>query len=257
VKHTGEPAVLEETRRRFKEILTAHDLLEAEISVTAKPLTAEEAIGNPERRDYPIIVGRERVMEAVLSGAKGHSFTDTPSHFRGTLQEVADLDLDGNRNRAVFLATLNATLRHLGLAGGTVHCKDEDPEQCAREIAAHILEKHGRVRVGLIGLNPAIAEHLVHTFGSENVLMTDLNADNIGRKRFGVEVMDGRRRTDELIDRSDFVILTGTTLVNGTFDHIWRRILADRKPYLVYGVTTAGVCALQDIDRICPYGRDE
>ncbi len=253
----SEHSVLEDARRQFKEILAEQDLLDAEITVTAKPLTPEEAIGNPRRRDYPIITGKERVIEAVLFGVKGQAFTDTPSYFRGTLSAVADLELSGNQNRAIFLATLNATLRHLNLAEGTVHCKDEDPEKCAREIAEFIRSKHGRPRVGLIGLNPALAERLVEVFGADHVMMTDLNADNIGQKRFGVEIMDGLRRTDELIAQSDFVILTGTTLVNGTFDHIRERALAGGKPYLVYGVTTAGVCALQGIDRICPYGRNQ
>ncbi len=249
-------SILEQVRGRFREIIVEHDLVDAEISVTAKPLTPEEAIGNPERRDYPIITGKERVIEAVLFGVKGHAFTDTPSYFQGTLQEVAALDLTGNRNRAVFLATLNAALRHLGLAEGTVHCRDEDPEQCARQIADFVFGKFGKIEVGLIGLNPAIAERLVDIFGTDHVMMTDLNADNIGKIRFGVEVLDGNLRTSELIDKSELVVLTGTTLVNGTFDKILEQVMATGTDYLIYGVTTAGVCALRGFDRICPYGRN-
>lgn len=247
--------ILEHVRDQFREILVEHNLLDTEISVTAKPLTPEEAIGNPERRDFPIIKGKERVVEAVLFGVKGHAFTDTPSFFQGTLQEVAALDLTNNRNRAVFLATLNAVLRHLGLATGTVHCRDEDPEQCAREIADFVFSKFGKIKVGLIGLNPAIAERLVDVFGPDHVMMTDLNADNIGKKRFGVEVLHGNLRTSDLIDKSELVVLTGTTLVNGTFDKILEQLVATGTDYLIYGVTTSGVCALRGLERICPYGR--
>jgi hypothetical protein len=51
-------------------------------------------------------------------------------------------------------------------------------------------------------------------------------------------------------------VFTGTTLVNGTFDDIWRLIGARGKAYLVYGMTAAGVCRLLGVDRICPCGRD-
>ncbi len=71
-----------------------------------------------------------------------------------------------------------------------------------------------------------------------------------------VSVLDGRRHTEELIDASDIVLLTGTTLVNGTFDPILARVRAAGKRCLVYGVTAAGVCALSGIERICPRGRD-
>ena len=59
-----------------------------------------------------------------------------------------------------------------------------------------------------------------------------------------------------MIDAADIVLLTGTTLVNGTFEPIWRRVRERRKPGLVYGVTASGVCALLGYERICPFGRD-
>lgn len=248
--------ILETIKARFREIVEKEHLLNAEISVLTKALTPEEAIGTPGRRDYPIIVGKERVIEASVLGAKGHAFTDSPRDYVGTLKDVLNLELTTNQNRAVFVAALNATLRHLDIIGGTVHCKDEDPEKCAVELAGHLFEKHGRVRVGLVGLNPAIAEGLVKTFGADHVRITDLNSDNIGGRRFGVDVWSGADRTGELIDAVDVVVLTGTTLVNGTFDAIWNRIHARGKDCLVYGVTAAGASKLAGFERICPYGRD-
>jgi len=71
-----------------------------------------------------------------------------------------------------------------------------------------------------------------------------------------VEVWDGNERIDDLIDASDVALTTGTTLINGTFDKIRSRIQKAQKPYLLYGVTAAGVSNLLGIERICLFGRD-
>jgi hypothetical protein len=169
---------------------------------------------------------------------------------------VIDLAFESSGARAIYVSALNATLGHVGRVQGGVHCRDDDPERCGTEIAEALRNRLGRQGVvGLIGLNPAIADHLVGAFGRERVRITDLNPDNIGQERFGVEVLDGATRTDQLIDASDVVLLTGTTLVNGTFDRIWQRVAERGKAGLVFGVTAAGVCALLGFDRICPYGR--
>ena len=228
----------------------------AQVSVLARPLTPEEAIGTPGRRDYPIVVGKERVLEARVEGARGQAFTDSPGEFLGTLDDVLGLELTTNRNRAIFVAMLNAVLAHLKMATGTVHCKDDDPENCARQIADQLHERYGRARVGLIGLNPAIAESLVDRFSADQVRITDLFEGNIGRKRFGVVIRDGTTRTEELVAASDVVVVTGTTLVNGTFDGIRDAVRRAGKGLVVYGVTAAGVAALAGLDRVCPFGGD-
>jgi uncharacterized protein (DUF4213/DUF364 family) len=251
------PATLEEVRLKLGEILKAKRLLDAPVSVLAVPLTPEEAIGHPQRRDFPIVEGKERVIEARVLGAKGHAFTDSPQDFSGTLQEIVELPLTTNQNRAIFIAALNAALRLLGEIEGTVHCRDEDPERCAEEIAAQALKTWGRVKVGLIGLNPAIAEGLVSVFGASNVRITDLNRQTIGQEKFGVLIWDGREKTGQLIEQSEAVIITGTTLVNGTFDDIFHQIQEKKKKYLIYGVTSSGICHLMGWERICPYGRNE
>jgi len=247
---------LARTREPLRHLVAEAGLLKAGLSVLAKPLTPEEAIGAPGRRDFPILVGRERVVEARVGDGLGHAFTDTAREFVGRLSEVIDLPFDDNGSRAIYIAALNATLRHLGRVEGTVHCKDDDPELCGAEIAKALAERLGNgAVVGLAGLNPAIAEHLVTHFGPRQVRIVDLNPDNIGKKRFGVEVWDGGARTDDLIDASGAVLVTGTTLVNGTYDRIREMARARDKPVLVYGVTAAGVAELLGLERICPYGR--
>jgi len=217
----------------------------------------EEAIGEPGRRDFPIIEGKERVIEAQILEAKGHAFTDSPGEFVGKLEQILELPLKTNTNRALYIAALNATLRYLDLCEKTVHCKDEEPERCAKEIAAHVLEKWGKVRVGLVGLNPAIAEALVQTFGQVNVKISDLNLQNINSSKYGLKICNGRKMTDDLIKQSDVILITGSTFVNGTCDSIMEYVRNYRKDYLVYGVTGAGVCKLLGLNRICPYGRNE
>jgi Fe2+ or Zn2+ uptake regulation protein/uncharacterized protein (DUF4213/DUF364 family) len=249
-------SILERTRSRFRELVEKGGFLETDVSVLAKPLTPEEAIGTPGRRDFPIIIGKERILEATFLGSKGQAFTDSAREFTGTVGQVLEMELTSNQNRAIYVATLNAVLGHLGLVQATVHCKDEDPEKCGAEIARHILERYGRVTVGIIGLNPAIADHIVQVFGVDRVHLSDLYTGNIGRERFGVDVWDGGERTEELIEKSDVILMTGTTLQNDTFDDIQRLIEKHGKTGLVYGVTAAGVCALTGIERICPYGRD-
>jgi uncharacterized protein (DUF4213/DUF364 family) len=248
---------LEKSRVQLVEIARGNRLLDAQVSVLVKTLTPDEAIGVPGRRDFPIILGKERVVEADVLGAKAHAFTDSAGEFVGNLKEVLALPLTSNRERSIYVATLNAVLRHLHLVDHTIHCKDEDPERCAKEITSQILKKWGKVKVGFIGLNPAIAESLIELFGSENVKITDLNKQNINSSKYGVKVWDGNDMTEELIKQSDVILLTGTTFVNGTFDHIMHCIRNYKKDYVIYGVTGAGICKLLGLTRICPYSRNQ
>ncbi len=41
-----------------------------------KGLNPKEAIGTPDRNDYPILKGKELIIEATFKDAKGQSFTD-------------------------------------------------------------------------------------------------------------------------------------------------------------------------------------
>ena len=254
--NAGQSPILEQVRALFAEIIQKEGLHEVEVSVQVVPLSPEEAIGTPWRRDFPIIVGRERVIEARVLGTRGQAFTDAPRDFAGTLEDVLHLDLSLSQDRAAFIASLNAVLNHLGMVEGTVHCKNEGPERCALEIADTVYERFGSVPVGLIGLNPAIAERLVERFGAQNLRITDLDPDNVGSRRFGVRIWSGNDQTEDLIHASKVIVFTGTTLVNGTFDRIWQLIHKCKKHYLVYGMTASGVCRLIGIDRICPCGRD-
>jgi len=240
-----------EILEKFRAIVAERNLGEEAVRVTVGTLTVEQAIGSPQRQDYPLQEGKEVMVEAAFRGSYGQAFTDRPHDFRGTLNEILAFDPKIRENRAVFIATLNAVMAHLGKAAGTRHCRDEEPEECADEICAYILEKYGRVRVGLIGLQPAILENLASHFGADNVKCTDLNPKNIGNKKFGAAVWDGRTDTGKLVDWCDLVLATSSTLVNDSFDVIREEAAARGKPLLIFGVTGAGVAALLSLERVC------
>ena len=104
----------------------------------------------------------------------------------------------------------------------------------------------------MLGLNPAIAERMVATFGRDKVMITDRDRRNIDVEKYGVMVWDGFTRTEEMIRKADVILMTGTTLGNQSFDDIYEHIKTYNKPYLCYGVTVAGISTLLGIPRICP-----
>lgn len=246
---------LDQVRERFSALVAEHELLQDPVRVRIGPLSPRQAIGQPARQDFALLVGREVMVEAEFRGSFGHAFTDDPLSFEGTVGQVEGLELDSGGKRAVYIATLNAVSRHLGMVEETRHCKDEEPERCGSEMALQLLRDYGRVRVGLVGYQPAILEHLAGVFGPENVRCTDLSPGNVGSDRFGVPVWDGRTDTDSLVDWCELLLVTSSTLVNGTFDEIHERAVQSKgKPLVLFGVTGAGVAALLGLKRLCLYG---
>ncbi len=61
----------EELKQKLKQLVESHDLLRENIKITARSLTPKEAIGEPERKDFPLLKGKEVMMEANFLGQKG------------------------------------------------------------------------------------------------------------------------------------------------------------------------------------------
>jgi uncharacterized protein (DUF4213/DUF364 family) len=217
------------------------------VTVRARTLTPEEAIGSPEDDDYPLVRGRERLIEADFRGARGQAFTDMSGDFEGTLEEIAGMEAANNFRRAVFIATLNAVMRHAGRAERTVHCRDEEPVRCARELPDRLAREGPVQKVALVGLQPRMLESLSRRF---EVRTTDMDAGNIGRSRAGV-VIEATERAAEHIAWCDAAVVTGTTVANGTIE----RFLDTGKTTVFFGVTCAGAAAVLGLDRFCPRGR--
>lgn len=236
--------LFERLKEGVREVAREHDLLDETVDVTGKTLTVKEAIGSPHRQDFPLIKGKEKLMQAVVRGAKGQAFTDMPGSFSGTLSEIIERPLETHFDIAVFIATLNAVMRYVGCADKTIHCHDEDPEECAQRIIGRLREEYGDPKIALVGFQPSFLEALSPHF---TVRVLDLDDDRIGTEQFGVVVEDGEKDADEVLDWCDLIFATGSTIANGTIvDFIDRG-----KPAVFYGTTVAGAACLLDLDRYC------
>ena len=236
----------------FVDISKDAGLLESEINVTAKRLTSKEAIGETERQDFPLLQGKESLMQADFRGALGQAFTDMPRNFNGKIKDILDLELQNNGDRALFIATLNAVTRFLEKADNTIHCKNEGPELCSQEMVSHIIEKHGDdIQVGIIGFQPAIIDHVAQRLSPEKVRVTDMDKDNIGQEKYGVRVWDAQEMSEEIFKTCNIVLATGSTIVNDTLEPLITFSDQYRKPLYLYGTTIAGPAALLNLNRLC------
>jgi hypothetical protein len=251
----GDGLILHRLRAALSAIATDHRLGSECVLVTVGPLSPAQAIGQPQRRDFALLEGREVMVEARFRGSFGQAFTDHPRGFEGSLDDVQRLPLDRSDHRAIFVATLNAVACHLGIAAGTRHCRDEDPEKCGAEIASRLFHDFGRTRVGLVGFQPAMVAHLVERFGAGSVRCTDLNPANIGSRKGGIGIEDGRTDTGSVVAWSEVLLVTGSAIVNGTLDDIYEAAASGEKELLVFGVTGAAAAALLGLKRLCPFAR--
>lgn len=58
-------AFYDDLKQRFLTLLTEHGLLQEKVSLRTKMLTPEEAIGIPKRKDFPILSGKDIMVQAV------------------------------------------------------------------------------------------------------------------------------------------------------------------------------------------------
>lgn len=236
------------------ELLRLTDDLElgADEVVVTTPLTATEAIGNPEDRDYPIITGRETMLQAQVRDATGQAFTDMAGEFSAPVREIATMPLANNFRRAIFVATLNAVCRYAGLMEVSRHCKDTAPRHCAEEVGRWMADRfgsNGDLRVLVVGFQPRLIERMAAAY---DVRVTDLDPANVGQERFGATVHDAQN-TAELLEWCDLALVTGTTLANGTIAPFVERAQIGL-PTVFYGVTISGAARLLHLDHVCPCG---
>ncbi|MCT4631175.1 MAG: DUF364 domain-containing protein [Firmicutes bacterium] len=230
-------------KKKFEDILIDKGIINDEIVIKAKVLSTEEAIGKPKRQDYPIIKGKEKLIQANYKGSKGQAFTDAQVDFRGSLSEILQMDFSDNRNVALLVASINSVLKHLGLISNTIHCKDEEPITCSGKLANFVKEKYGPSKIALIGLQPAMLEALAE---DNQVRVSDMDKDNIGKYKHGVMVEDASLKTEEIVQWSDFIIATGSTVANNSIDSF----VTDKEVYF-FGTTIAGVAYLMGYERFC------
>ncbi len=240
--------ILHLAKEKVESRLKKENLFQKKILIKAKVLSAQEAIGNPERDDFPLLKGRERIVEANYEGHLGHAFTDMHGGFEGQISELFQMPLDNNYRRALLVGAINALSHYWGMVDDTVHCKDTQPEECARKCVEFIKQGYPNIkRITFVGYQPALVENFSKDF---SLKILDLDAQNVGQKKYGVTVLDGEKDMKESISWAEIVLATGSTVVNGTID----RILSFAKPekkVIFYGVTIAGVAKWIDLKRMC------
>jgi uncharacterized protein (DUF4213/DUF364 family) len=235
-------------QERFSQIVAEHHLENSPVAVTCRALTPEEAIGNTKRRDFPIITGKDIMVQAEYCGVRGQAFTDAPTSFSGSLEEILRLDiLHDAHSRGLFIATLNAVMAYLGQCRGTVHCRTDGPEQCAQDMLAYLRRHYPHKKnIALIGYQPSLLEMLAKS--EYHVRVLDLNPANIGQIRYGIPVEDGASAREDVISHyADLILCTGSTLCNGTIvDYMGLDV-----DVLFFGITLAGSADLLGLRRVC------
>jgi len=239
--------MLNKVREKFKRLVEKNKLLDEEILIKAKVLTPEEAIGNPEEKDFPLLKGKERIIQADFKDFYGQAFTDMYGDFQGKISDITGMELKNNFRRALLIASINAVMRYLNLIEKTIHCKDEEPFSCSEMIKDFILKKYPETKkICLIGYQPAFVQILSKNF-SLNVL--DLDKDNINKMKFGVPIINGGICNKETIEWGDIVLATGSVSVNVTVNEITR--FKSINKIIFYGVTVAGIAELLNLHRVC------
>lgn len=232
-----------ELREALRNEIQKHNLSGKNISVRCKALSASEAIGKPEHDDYPVIKGKEVMVEAVFEGAKGQAFTDEFENVDYLVDDLLKIKLNSNKRRAGFISGLNAVFRYLNLCDKTIHCKDNEPKDCASNLSEAVGAFNN---VFLVGYQPRFLEMLASKY---SIRVVDLDQDNIGSDVFGV-VIEPPEMTADAIKWCDLIFATGSTIVNGTITNFLNR----GKPVLFYGVTISATAKILNLNKYCHCG---
>ena len=235
--------IYEQLKRRVFDLWKEEGLLSERIQIRARALSTKEAIGNPEHQDFPIQKGKEKLMQATFMDAGGQAFTDMYGDYEGTLEQVLHLPMENNHQRAVFVASLNAVLRHLGRIEGSIHCRDEEPVECGKALVPYLKDRYSGAKIAHVGFQPRMVENL----GEMHPLrVLDMDPDNIGTQKFGVTI-ESADHTEDAVNWADLILATGTVLANGSVAP-----LLGKKPIIFYGTTIAGAAHLMGWERFCP-----
>ena len=222
------------------DLIQKHKLSGKNLQVRCRVLETSEAIGTPEDKDYPIQNGREHMIEAVFENARGQAFADEFENINCNIETLITMETNTNAKRAIFIAGLNAVYRYCSICEKTVHCRDEEPKECASHLSGALsLNK----KIALIGLQPRFLEQLTK-MGEVRVL--DLDTKNIGQIKSGI-LIEPPSQTSAAIDWCDHILATGSTIVNGSIISI----LQHKKPTVFFGVTISAAAEILGLETFC------
>lgn len=231
--------MLQKLKTALQQHAEQNGLLNEPLRIECSALTAEEAIGTPREQDYPIQHGREIMLQAVFRGSAGQAFSRETVQRTFTLRDVLGLPLESDWQRAVLVASANAVFADAGLVDRTTHCKNQGPADCSR--CLHEITRNEKV--ALFGLQPRFLEQLKQL---GEVRCVDIDPNLIGTSPSGV-LIEPAEKTEELIEWADHILVTGSAVVNDTFD----RFINIRKPLHVFGITGAAAAQGLGLQRYC------
>ena len=235
--------IYEKLQEALADAAGKHDLLNEPVTINCSVLSAEAAIGKPEHQDYPIITGKEKMIEAGFADSRGQAFTDSFQNAEYCVRDLIKLPLDNNFRRAHFIAALNAVYKHLGLVSETVHCRGDELTACPRHLDKLFPSKQ---KIWLAGLQPRFLETLAK---NHEVRCTDMDAENIGQIKSGVTIAGPEAGADNLA-WADTVFVTGSTVINGSIVNF-----LNVKPRVVFfGISIAATALILNLERYCPEG---
>ncbi len=232
--------IYEKLKEALNKEIVKNRLLGHKIRIRCKALSAEEAIGRPTHDDYPIIKGKESILEATFNGAIGQAFTDELENKDYSIEDILKLPLDSNKKRATLIASLNSVFKFLNLCNKTVHCKDNEPEYCAKKLPETIDKG---TKVLLVGFQPRFLDILASNYATRAI---DMDKDNIGKKISEVFI-EPVENTSDAIKWCDLIFATGSTIVNGTIYDF----LNKDKPVIFYGTTISGAATILNLRTYC------
>ena len=238
--------IYDQLKLELKNILAENNLSQETILITSKTLTDEEAIGITQRKDFPILTGKEIMLQAEFRGSIGQAFTSAPTVFSGSLDEITNLNLnEDDHAKGLFIASLNAIMRYLNLNDKTIHCKNDEPEICGKKFKESLKKDYKDAKIALIGYQPAILENLAEDY---NIRVLDLSPVNVGKEKFGIKIQHGIDDYEEVVlDWADLILCTGSTICNGSIV----QFLNLDKPVIFFGTTIAGPAEILGLKRLC------
>ncbi len=237
--------IFDEMLKIFREEVINNNLENERLGVTVKSLSPHEAIGDVERQDFPILNGKEIMLECTFKGCKGQAFTSTPASFKGSINDVLNMDIFSNDyDRSIFIAVFNAVTSYLYGICGTVHCKDEQPELCGKKFRDYCKENFKDKKIAIIGYQPAIIENLSKEFF---IRVLDLNIDIVNTVRYGVLIEEGDKKLEDVLQWADIILCTGSTLANGSIVNFLNLEI----PVYFFGTTISGMAHYLKLPRLC------
>jgi uncharacterized protein (DUF4213/DUF364 family) len=241
-----------------KEYLRQGMDLELPVSVTTQ--SHNEAIGDVVDSQFAIRRGKEVMVLAQVGQSYGQAFTDVTVDWKGTMRQVFELKPSTTYERAIVVAALNAVAKHLKLCEKNIHCKDKEPLQCGENLVEYLkdnVDDIQRKKILLIGLQPAFLANLTASFDLDHIRVLDLDVAQIGSYKNGVLIRDGKQELDSCLDWADFVLLTGSTIVNGSLVKLLQKINQRGLSYQVFGNTITAAAKCLSLPHYCPYARSE